>query len=156
MSRINNTDRQLVARYIDGELSDENRRAIARRLATEPLLREAVEEAEAQRQALSEAAPEPMRAPAGFAVGVLEAVRQQPSRPELVSITNNEVSVEESLVLGQRLLVAALILFVLGLAFSMQWVKTTGGGQLRASGDAQLMKELDEKVKQIRAERLRK
>ena len=152
MTRVNKTDEILIARYVDGELSDADRAAFVARLERDADLQTAVQAAETQARTLREADPQPLRAPAGFSTSVLDSVRRMPSREELVQITNDEADVEALVSFGRRLLVAAVVLCVAGFLFGFKGWQGVGGDLSADPEDRKLMQELDTKVKEFRME----
>ena len=155
MTRMNKQDEIRLARYLDGEMSTAERAEFDARLQGDPRLRAALDSAEEPSRVLRDARQEPVPASANFSAAVLDKVRRMPSRDELVQLTVSEDNVAAVVTYGRRLLVAAVVLFGLGLLFGFKLLGDDHGPQLQAIGDQKLMKELDEKVKQILEERLR-
>jgi anti-sigma factor RsiW len=153
MTRMNKQDEIRLARYLDGEMPTAERAEFDTRLQRDPILRAALDSAEEPSRALRDARQEPLRAAANFSATVLDRVRRMPSRDELVQLTATEENIAAFITYGRRLLVAAVVLFGLGLLFGFNLVRNDHGPELQAIGDKKLMKELDTKVKQILRER---
>ncbi len=124
-------DQQLLQRLLDGELSPEATATLEARLLAEPALRAGLERERGLRAGFVAGRPTAMAAPAGFAAGVMAAVRRQPSRRELVA---EQAAVD----LGQmcrRILIAAAILIAVGLAWHSGLFAGRAHDQLQAAPD---------------------
>jgi anti-sigma factor RsiW len=127
---ISHADSLLVQRFLDGELSPEAGAALRARLAAEPDLAAAVEAARALRVPFAAAKAAP-GAPAGFAGRVVAAVRQLPSRAQLEGAEAAAVVLR----VCRRVLVAAAVLFAVGLAMRSGWLELGLGAPLQAAPD---------------------
>jgi anti-sigma factor RsiW len=123
-------DSLLVQRFLDGELSADAAAALRARIAAEPELAAAVAAARALRVpfAVAKAAS---GAPAGFAGRVVAAVRQLPSRAQLEGAETAAVVLR----MCRRVLVAAAVLFAVGLAMRSGWLEVGLGAPLQAAPD---------------------
>ena len=146
MTRMDKQDEIRLARYLDGEMTTAERAEFDARLQRDPILRAAMDSAEEPSRALRDARQELSPASANFSATVLDKVRRMPSRDELVQLTASEENIAAVVAYGRRLLVAAVVLFGLGLLFSLNLLGNDHGPQLRAIGDKKLMKELDVKI----------
>ena len=155
MNRVNKQDETRIARYLDGEMVDAESKEFDVRLQEEdPILCAALRTAQEQSRVLSDACREPLRASASFSTAVLDKVRRMPSRDELEQITASEDNVAAVVAYGRRLLVAAAVIFGLALLFGFNLLRDDVGPDLIAD-DEKLMKELDAKARELRAERFR-
>jgi len=106
-------DSKTLHRFLDGELDAAASAAFRTRLLAEPELRQLLAAEQQLRGGFVAARAEVVAAPAGFTAGLLAAVRRLPSRDQL---EQQEVG-ERVVRLCRRLLVAAVILFGLGLVW---------------------------------------
>ena len=156
MSSRSRVDEMQIARYLDGEMSAADRAGFESRLQEDAALRAALQAAEESCRILREACPAPLRAPAGFRSGVLDAVRRMPSREELVQLTTSEENVAQVVAFARRLLVAAAVILGLGLLLGLDLLRADEGAELQADeADQQLMDQRDAKARHLLEERLR-
>ena len=156
MSRLSRVEEKAVARYVDGEMSPTEREAFERRAAGEPRLQAGLTAALDQSQLLRSATEPTVRPSSRFAVSVLEEVRSQPPRTDLVRFTENENLLGEALRHARRLLAAAVILFSLSSLFTFDLLGPTDRDQLSASDLQEEMDQLDQKVLELKKARQRR
>ena len=111
--QISSQDQRLLHKYRDGEMSDSDATAFRARLAAEPVLRSGLAELDELARGFLAGAGRTFTPPQGFTAGVLAAVRQLPSR---IQLQQAEISAS-AMVLCRRVLIAAAILFGIGLAW---------------------------------------
>lgn len=123
-------DERLLHRFFDGALPAAEAQAVRERLASEPAWQAAHAMLLRQRELFAAAAADaPARLRPGFAAGVVAAVRRLPARAELREA-------ELAAVVGRwcrRVLLAAAVLFGLGLLWQVSGVVTGRGDSLQAS-----------------------
>lgn len=110
---LSHDDQKTLHRFLDGELDAAAAAAFRTRLQASPELRRHLAAEQQLRGGFVAARGDAMAPPAGFAAGVLAAVRRLPSRDQL---EQQEVG-ERVVRLCRRLLVAAVLLFGLGLVW---------------------------------------
>ncbi|MBL9077362.1 MAG: hypothetical protein JNL08_07660 [Planctomycetes bacterium] len=115
MSRSN--DDLTLQRFLDGALDATAANAFRARLAGEPELRRRLAQAQQVRAGFVAARDDAPRAPAGFAAGVLAAVRRLPDRVQLEQLERQQEQGDRIVRLCRRLLVAAAALFAVGLVW---------------------------------------
>ena len=135
---LSHQDEMLVLRHLDGELSPMDAALLVARLDAEPALRECHAAAASLRGAFvmaREGAPRPR---AGFAAGVLNAVRQLPTRLQL-----EQADVAERIVgICRRLFLAAVLLGGIAFAVGADLFDNDASRPLQASPD-EIQQELD-------------
>lgn len=138
---ISNHDQRLLHRLLDGELPATEAAAAEARVAASSELRAWLQQQRALRAGFV-AGREPARtASPGFAAGVMAAVRRLPSRPELIAAQQGVDFVR----LCRRILIAAAVLFAVGLAWHSGLLDSRAHDQLQAAPDEiqQEMERLD-------------
>ncbi len=157
-SPLHATDLLHAQRYADGQMPPAEAADFAARLETEPALREAVA-ATRQVSALfaATANPAPPALRPDFAARVLAGVRHLPTRAELFAEVPElgELDREQREVAGlaRRLLVAAALIFALGLLMFAGLSRRSDSGRLEASPvDRQKIDQLDAKIRRSLAE----
>jgi anti-sigma factor RsiW len=116
--KLSANDERLLHRFLDGELPELEAAACRARLVAEPTLREGLQGLQQLHRVFTVSAAPGVAAPAGFTAGVLAAARRLPSREQMRQVDAEQAAVEQGLrVLCRRLLIAAAVLFSLGLAW---------------------------------------
>lgn len=110
---LSQRDQILLQRYFDREMTDVEAARFRARIGEEPALRAALDELTDLRSGFAAGRAACFAAPAGFTAGVLAEVRQLPGRLELEQTERTG----QALVLCRRVLLAAAILFGLGLCW---------------------------------------
>ncbi len=111
--KLSYADELLLHRFLDAELAAAEVAAFETRLVAEPLLRRHLEQARALRAGFAAGRAGGPVAAVGFTAGVLAAARRLPSRQEM-----DQIEISAGLVRTcQRLLMAAAIVFAIGLAW---------------------------------------
>jgi anti-sigma factor RsiW len=136
---LSSEDELALQRYLDGQLATAAAAAFAARLAAEPALAHRLDEAKALRAMFGRAAAAVVRPRAGFAAGVLAAVRRLPSRDLLLQAEQAEVALR----VCRRLLLAAMLLAGIGLAWGSGLVGDERADTLQAAPTAEAQQELD-------------
>ncbi|MBX3462214.1 MAG: hypothetical protein KF830_03510 [Planctomycetes bacterium] len=108
-------DHRTLQRFLDGELDAAAAAAFQTRLAHDPALRQRLAEEQQWRRGFAGARAAATVPPADFATGVLAAVRRLPDRALLRQLDAQAEQGARSVRLCQRLLLAAAVLFGLGL-----------------------------------------
>ena len=117
--KLSQCDLLLLQRHLDGELDAAATAAFATRLAAEPALQRAADEAQSVRGALAMAgAGRSMRPPTSFTSNLLVAARQLPTRQQLEQADVAAAAIG----LCRRILLAAAILAGVGLAWHAGFV----------------------------------
>jgi anti-sigma factor RsiW len=127
---LSNDDRKLQ-RYLDGELSPSDSAAFAAQLLTDSSLRrraEAMKQAQVGFENLRENG-DFARAPAGFTARVMSEVRRLPSREQM----QQQDMAEGAVRLCRRLLLAAAILFGVGLIWQTGLMSPNGATTVEAA-----------------------
>ncbi len=156
MSDLHHSDIDIqVQRYLDGELTAVQSAAFEQRLTVEPDLQQSVDAARAyigmfapERSAV---VPEPSES---FQAGVLEAARRLPEQ----TVSASEGDSTEVQLLVRRILVAAVVLFSLGLLVYAGLLRRTDASDLIAAPDEMQaeMQLLDEEIAERAKERAKK
>lgn len=111
--KLSTRDLRLLHRFLDGAMGGDEVVAFRTRVEAEPQLRQELQALQQQQRAFQDARQPVVAAPAGFTAGVLAAARRLPNRTEL-----HESEASEGMRrLCRRLLIAAALLFGLGLAW---------------------------------------
>jgi anti-sigma factor RsiW len=108
-------DDMTLHRFLDGELDAAAAGAFRARLAAEPALRERLAVEQRVRSGFTGARAEATAAPAGFTAGVMAAVRRLPDRGTLEQQVAQQDLADRIVRLCRRLLIAAAVVFGLGL-----------------------------------------
>lgn len=129
-------DERLLYRFLDGALAGAELAAVQQRLAAEPALQRALDGLREQQRAFATAGSLSAGrsgggAPAGFTAGVLAAARRLPTRLELREAEQGD----RLLQMCRRLLIAAAILFGVGLAWQFGVVGGSRADTLQAAPD---------------------
>jgi anti-sigma factor RsiW len=142
---LSNRDELQLQRYLDGELPPDDAAAFTARLTAEPALRRRHDDARALRAGFAAARSDGRRAPAGFTANVLAAARRLPTREEMQQL---DVAAGGAS-LCRRILLAAAVLFALGLLWRSGLVTESSPDTLQATpADVQReIERLDELVK---------
>jgi anti-sigma factor RsiW len=112
------TDERLLHRFLDGELTEPEAAACRARLEADAAFHQGWLALEGLRRVVGAAKPASVAAPAGFTASVLAAARRLPSREQLRELEAERVAVGQGVMtLCRRLLIAAAVLFCLGLAW---------------------------------------
>lgn len=131
--KLSHQDELLLQRYRDGELPAADAADFRRRLADEPALRAAHDALSTTSGLFRTGAETVFAAPAGFAAAVLAETRRLPDR---IALREAETAAR-AMVLCRRLLLAALVLLGLGLAWHAGLFPRAGNDVLTAApGDA--------------------
>lgn len=139
-------DDRWVQRFLDQELSGPEAARFAERLLADADLRERVEAERRLRRGFAAARMlDPASVPHGFAAGVLAEVRRLPARQELERL--DLASATQRLCL--RVLLAAVVLIGLGLAWHVGLLDRSRAGAVRASPD-EVRQEMDRLDRMIR------
>lgn len=120
--KLSATDERLLHRFLDGELPDQEAAACRTRLESgleaDAVLRQGLQELQQMRRVVAAARAPLVAAPAGFTAGVLAAARRLPSREQMQKLEVEQAAVGQGLMtLCRRLLIAAAVLFCVGLAW---------------------------------------
>jgi anti-sigma factor RsiW len=143
--KLSHSDELLLHRFLDGEIAAAEVAAFEARLGAEPLLRQRLEQQRALRAGFAahrEGGAVPATAPAtGFTARVLAAARRLPSRQQMDLLEAANAWVRTC----QRLLVAAAIVFGIGMAWHSGLFDGGRADTLQAAPDEieQEMKRLD-------------
>lgn len=122
MTPLSRDDLRLLHRYVDGEATVEERASCERRLSQEPGLRAGLEELSGLRQMFAAGRSGPtVQVPAGFASGVLTAVRRQ----ALVRHGSGSERASATTTLCRKLLLVAAAV-VVGAVLLHTWLLTSG------------------------------
>ncbi|MCA8954046.1 MAG: hypothetical protein KDE27_31350 [Planctomycetes bacterium] len=132
-------DQRLLQKFRDGELGPSESTAFAARLAAEPTLRAGLQELEELTRGFAADRARTFTPPAGFTASVLAEVRQLPNRLELRQIEVSGVA----LTLCRRLLLAAAILFGIGLCWHAGLFPNDRSDKLEAAPADELQQEID-------------
>jgi anti-sigma factor RsiW len=135
--KLSSHDARLLHRFLDGELAAADAEVFRARLLAEPALRAAVEAEQGLRAGFAAVRVPERRAPAGFTANVLAAARRLPSAGELEAAAAGATRV-----LCRRLLLAASILFGIGLLWHAGLVNGGSPGTMHASPD-EVQREVD-------------
>lgn len=127
--KITAADALLLQRLLDHELPAEAVEVMRRRLAAEPALAAAAAEHGALAAGFAAARQDVRRAPAGFAAKVIAEVRQLPARAQIEAEATSTVVLR----VCRRVLIAAAILFGIGLAVQAGLFDSGLGEQLQAA-----------------------
>ncbi len=111
--QISSHDQRLLQKFSDGEMNQVEAAAFQTRLEAEPALRSGLAELEELARGFVTGRSQTFSAPAGFSASLLAEVRQLPNR---IQLREAEVS-GAALVLCRRVLIAAAILFGIGLCW---------------------------------------
>lgn len=134
-------DDRLMQRYVDGELSETEAAAFAARILADNELRqrtEALEQVKLGFVSAREHATGPAVAPVGFASRVMAEVRGMPSREQMKQLDLSEGAVR----LCRRLLLAAAVLFGLGLGWQSGIFSPNGSDKVEAASPAEIEAEM--------------
>lgn len=110
---IHDDDQLLLQKYRDGELDESATQRLEQRLLREPALRASLDDYDERSRGFAFGREQAFAPSAGFTAAVLAEVRQLPSRIEL---EQQEVA-GRALVICRRVLIAAAILFGIGLCW---------------------------------------
>ena len=152
--KLSSTDRTLLNRYVDGEMTVAECTEFEQRLARDTDLRSAEAVAREQSRLIRGVDVGPGRAPHGFSKTVLDAVRRMPSRDDLVRETADEATVASVAIFARRLTVAAAVLFAIATLFGLR-VLVEGDTGIIMAEDKEL-EQLDKKVRAMKMEDLRR
>ncbi|MCR9244712.1 MAG: hypothetical protein NXI31_06755 [bacterium] len=111
--QLSDNDQRLLQKYRDGELAGSEAEALKARLSNEPGLAAGLAELDELARGFVSGREATFAAPAGFTAGLLAEVRQLPDR---IQMAEAEVA-GSALVMCRRLLLAAAVLFGLGLCW---------------------------------------
>jgi anti-sigma factor RsiW len=144
MMKPDEHERVRLARYLDGEMSAEERVGFAARLRAEPALAELESEAQALRGIFACARREPLPAlRAGFADRVLDRL----SRPAGAQDASTAAAETQRVVRFARLCVAAAaVILVVATLFTTGALQLPDRGTLQADSRAELIRVLDAKI----------
>lgn len=132
----------LLDRFLDGELSDEQRAALQQRLLAEPALRSGLEERTRLRSAFAADAGPGFRPRSGFADRVLAASRRLP----VESSGEGEAAVVQ---FCRRILLVAAAVFAAAMLWQSGMFGSGGEGSLQAAPDEaqRIVDELDARIR---------
>jgi anti-sigma factor RsiW len=127
--KLSHQDELLLQRHLDGELDPAAVAAFRARLAAEPELARAHEDARSLRTGFLAGREFAMRPPASFTAGVLAAARQLPGREQLQRMDLAASAIR----ICRRLLLAAMIVAGIGLLWQSGLARLGSSGTLQAA-----------------------
>lgn len=127
--KLTHQDELLLQRHLDGELDPAAVAALRARLAAEPALARALDDARALRTGFLAGREFAMRPPATFAAGVLAAARQLPARDQLQRMDVAATAIR----VCRRLLIAAAVLAGIGFLWQAGFVRLGAAPMLQAA-----------------------
>lgn len=110
---LTSNDRRLLQKYRDGEMTESEAAGFRARVEAEPALRRGLTELDELSRGFAAGRERVFASPAGFTASLLAEVRQLPDR---IQMQQAEIS-GAALVLCRRVLIAAAILFGIGLCW---------------------------------------
>lgn len=128
---LSNADQNLLQRYRDNEMDQAERTTFQTRLDGEPELRLGLTDLEELGAGFAAGRAAAFAAPAGFTTALLAEVRQLPNR---IQLQQAEISAA-AIVLSRTLLIAALVLFGLGLCWHAGLFDAGGPALIEAAPD---------------------